>query len=966
MKNILTKCFEAMAISRLSTWYSRRPELRVGGPLAMIVLSALFCGVHISSVQASPSVLWAGTCGSSNIVRVVFDEAVSSDASNPANYTLDQGRCIASAAQTSDALTVLLLVSPALQAGVDYLLTIQNIRDLATPPNVLSNESVACHSHYYPGVTWDAYITTSGALPNFNSLTPVGSGLAKAFTLGMETWDKWFAVRFRAYLDVTSPGTYTFYTSSDDGSMVWIGNAPVVNNAGAHAMREASGTTNLASGLYPVTVGFFQGVLAYGLTVSWEGPGISKQPIPPEVLYNTQAPYNIPLPTAPSSVVVNALAATQARLGWTESATSPQGYLIERSRNLNAWAAIAVVPASATNYDDTGLEPATLYYYRISALNEAGCVPSAASFAATPSVLSKAPPVILAQPQSQRVNEGSFVIFQVGASATPPLTYQWSKDGTSIANATNDIYIIAAVAPGDEGAYSVTVASAETNIASDSALLRVNRVVQGTTLVWDADLSTVGAQDGNGTWLNGGNGWYASSGDTGWFDNNVAAFGISATTNCTVALANRVAPSGIVFNATGGGSYTIAGTGVIDTANTPSITADADGVISAVLSGSNGFVKLGNGTLTLSNANTYDGVALVLAGTLRLGSATALGTVAAGTTIAPGATLDVNGQDLSRVNEIVSVSGVGSGGNGAVINSRSSEGWLNSLTLTGDTTISTANPLSIGSTIGQNGTLKLGGFTLTKSGLGQCVLNGIKMTGTGNISVNQGTLRLTAGYHGPEENTSLSGNGSLTVNQGATLAMNPWDSSLALTMPIILNGGALLCDWPTEALSIASPITLTAASFFNLNDTANYNVSFTGVISGTSGFTKQGGNLMRLYATNTYTGPTIVSGGTLLVNGWLSTNKVSVENGATLGGAGVISGPVVVQAGGMLAPGTNGNGGLTLRNTVNLAGTVLVNVSKTATNLTNGRIIGVSTLSYGGALVVTRYLGPCPSPPVTS
>ena len=932
-----------------------------GGLLAKAVLAGLLCAVTARPVEASPSVVWAGTFGCSNVIRVVFDEAVSSDAANSTNYTLDQGRGIIGAAQSAGGESVLLLVTPPLETGSDCQLNVRNIRDLATPSNTLSNQQVSCHSQYYPGVTWDYYkyprsTPNPGFLPNFDSLTPVRSGLTNAFALGMETRSAFFAVRFRGYLNVTSPGAYTFYSMSDNGSMLWIGSAPVVDNNGAGQMQEASGTTNLAPGLYPITVGFCQYANQYGLTVSWEGPGIAKQAIPPEVLYNTQTPFNVPLPAAPGSLSVSALDSTQVRLGWVTADTNAQGFLIERSLDLAAWTAIAVMPSTVSDYDDSGLAAGTLYYYRVSALNDAGCVPSAISVAATPSLAPDAPAAILLQPSSQRVNEGNLVFFKVAATGAAPLTYQWSKGGTNIANATNDTYVIAAVAPSDEGSYAVTVGDVVTNVASDLALLRVNRPTQGATLFWDADVSTAGDQDGSGTWINGGNGWYGASGDTGWFDNNVAAFGTNLRTNCTVALANSVAPAGILFNTAGNGTYTIAGSGNINLTNNLTITANANAVIGTVLSGSGGFVKLGNGTLTLTKANTFDGATTILEGTLKLGDPAALGGTASGTTMSPGGTLDVNGQDLSRVGEAIVVSGAGVGGNGALINSSSTEGWLKSVSLAGDTTINAAHPLSIGSTSGQDGTLNLNGFTLTKTGPGDWVINGVKMTGPGNINLNQGTLRLAAYYddgYDPQEATSLSGNGTLTVNQGATLEMDPWNLSFTLTMPITLNGGTFLCDWPTAALSISSPITLAATSTFNLNDVANHAVTFKGVISGAFGFIKKGSNLMRLSATNTYTGPTIVNGGKLLVNGWLSTNTVTVNSGATLGGTGVIAGPVIVQSGGILAPGDNGLGALAITSTLNLAGKVLLEVSKSGTTVTNDRIVGTSTLAYGGALTVT-------------
>ena len=95
--------------------------------------------------------------------------------------------------------SALLLVTPPLETGSNYQLNVQNIRDLATPPNTLNSQQVTCHSHYYPGIAWDTYTNTALTVPNFNSLTPVRSGLTSAFALGMEARDSFFAVRFRGY-----------------------------------------------------------------------------------------------------------------------------------------------------------------------------------------------------------------------------------------------------------------------------------------------------------------------------------------------------------------------------------------------------------------------------------------------------------------------------------------------------------------------------------------------------------------------------------------------------------------------------------------------------------------------------------------------------------------------------------------------------------------------------------------------
>ena len=83
-------------------------------------------------------------------------------------------------------------------------------------------------------------------------------------------------------------------------------------------------------------------------------------------------------------------------------------------------------------------------------------------------------PVITGDPGNQTVCEGDAAILIVSATGTAPLSYQWRKNGSDIAGATNSGYIISPVATGDVGSYACVVTNSCGSATSNTAILTVN------------------------------------------------------------------------------------------------------------------------------------------------------------------------------------------------------------------------------------------------------------------------------------------------------------------------------------------------------------------------------------------------------------------------------------------------------------------------------------------------------------
>ena len=95
-----------------------------------------------------------------------------------------------------------------------------------------------------------------------------------------------FSIQWLGYFLPATTETYTFFTASDDASYVWVGSNAltgfttanaIVNNGGAHAVQEASGTISLTSGVYyPIRIQFGEAGGGDALTFNYSTPTITK------------------------------------------------------------------------------------------------------------------------------------------------------------------------------------------------------------------------------------------------------------------------------------------------------------------------------------------------------------------------------------------------------------------------------------------------------------------------------------------------------------------------------------------------------------------------------------------------------------------------------------------------------------------------------------------------------------------
>ncbi|EEG3650908.1 autotransporter outer membrane beta-barrel domain-containing protein [Salmonella enterica subsp. enterica serovar Derby] len=301
-----------------------------------------------------------------------------------------------------------------------------------------------------------------------------------------------------------------------------------------------------------------------------------------------------------------------------------------------------------------------------------------------------------------------------------------------------------------------------------------------------------------------------------------------------------------------------------DVTNDAVLELNTGGDFDNAISGSGQVVKSGDKTLTLSGANSYTGGTTISGGTLVASNVEALGSG----DITDNATLELNtGGDFDNAIS----------GSGQVVKSGDETLTLSGTnTYTGGTTISGGtfdNAIS-----GSGQVVKSGDDTLTLSGSntytggtiisgGTLVASNVEALGTGDVT-NDAVLELNTG--GDFDN-AISGSGQVVKSGDETLTLS---GSNTYTGGTLISGGTLVAS-NVEALGSGD---VTNDAVLELNTGGD----FTNAISGSGQVVKSGDETLTLSGANSYTGGTLISGGTLIASNVEALGTGDVTDNAVL------------------------------------------------------------------------------------
>jgi hypothetical protein len=412
------------------SYYQWQRQVAGSGPWIDLVTVAGINGPATASLTVSGTTLVM----SGDQFRCLVTNTAGSTTSSVATLTVNQPPTITTQPQNVTAAagaTVSFTVAATSTAPLTYQWSKYStpIPGATSATLTLVNISAADAAAYVVAITNVAGTTGSNAA----SLTVTGS-TAPAITTQPQSQS--VAVGSPTSFSVAATGTAPLtYQWSKGGTPI----------AGATSSTYALASSQLSdAGNYFVTVSNSAGGAISStaiLTVTAAPPSITTQPQGASVLTGASVTFTV-----------------------TVSGTAPFTYQWQKSGVPLAGVTAASYALASTQLTDAG-------NYTVTITNSAGSttsVPAVLTVAVAPSA-----PSIATQPQGASVNVGATASFSVTAAGTAPLTYQWQKNGSSLASATSSTYVIASAQASDAGSYSVVVSNAVGSVTSSAVPLTV-------------------------------------------------------------------------------------------------------------------------------------------------------------------------------------------------------------------------------------------------------------------------------------------------------------------------------------------------------------------------------------------------------------------------------------------------------------------------------------------------------------
>ncbi|MGK7393484.1 MAG: FG-GAP-like repeat-containing protein [Candidatus Cyclobacteriaceae bacterium M3_2C_046] len=212
-------------------------------------------------------------------------------------------------------------------------------------------------SNYTTSCTWSD-VNRDGYLDLY--MTNYNSGTKNEFYQNTSSGNHWLEIGLTGTIsNTTAVGAKVIVTATINGS-------PITQT------RDISSQTGRFAQNSMVTH-FGLGDAAIVETIRVEWPSGIIQELSNQAVDQYMEIVEMDVPAEPSGLVASATSDSQINLIWEDNATNEDNYYLERSVNdLSNFIEIATLPANATSYNDTGLNPGTTYYYQVRAGNGSG------------------------------------------------------------------------------------------------------------------------------------------------------------------------------------------------------------------------------------------------------------------------------------------------------------------------------------------------------------------------------------------------------------------------------------------------------------------------------------------------------------------------------------------------------------------------------------------------------------------